>query len=400
MFQRLSAKEDRIVAGLMSGTSGDGIDVALARIKGAGESAVIEVMAFDTLKFSPQVRDRILAAQGATTAGPREVVLLSSYLGELYAHAISHICKKASHPIQEVDVVGCHGQTLYHHPHAEKFPGFAVNGSLQIGNAAILAERTGITVVSDFRSRDMAAGGQGAPLAPILDFVLFNHRARGRIILNIGGIANLTALPPDAPLDAIVAFDTGPGNSLVDLAVSHFTQGKQTFDKDGGWARTGKASEPLLEHLLSHPYFKLPPPKSLDRQEFGRPFLAKVLEWAPKMAPADLVATLTLFTVRTIAGSIMEHLLQKGRYEEILLGGGGALNPVMVEGLKASFPRMAVISTDEYHMPARAKEAILIAYLANETIGGRPANVPSATGARRPVILGTITPGANALDPA
>lgn len=399
MFQRLSTKEERLVAGLMSGTSGDGIDVALVRLRGQGSASEIQILASDTLKFSPSVRQRILAAQGAEGAAAREIVLLSSYLGELYAHAVNHLCRKAGVGVQELDLIGCHGQTLYHHPRPEKFPGFSVTGSLQIGNPAILAERTGVTVVSDFRSRDMAAGGQGAPLAPYLDYILFNHRARGRIVLNIGGLANLTAIPADSPPEAVVAFDTGPGNSLVDLAVAHFTQGKNAFDQDGAWARAGNCSTPLLERLLVHPYFKLPPPKSLDREEFGRPFLTKVLEWAGPVAPADLVATLTQFTVRTVAAGILEHVTQQGRYEEIILGGGGAQNPVIVEGLKAAFPRMSVVSGDEYNMPARAKEAVLVAFLANETMGGVCSNLPSATGARNPVLLGSITPGANALDP-
>jgi len=399
LFQGLSAKKERLVAGLMSGTSGDGIDVVLVKIREQGTAAEIQLVAYDTLKFSAPVRQRILNAQGAEGATAREMILLSSYLGELYAHAVGHLCKKASVGIQDVDLIGCHGQTLYHHPRPEKLPGFSVTGSIQIGNPAVLAERTGITVVSDFRSRDMAAGGQGAPLAPYLDYILFNHRARGRIILNVGGIANLTAIPADSPPEAIVAFDTGPGNSLMDLAVSHFTQGKGTFDQDGAWARAGKFSFPLLERLLAHPYFKLPPPKSLDREEFGNPYLVKIIEWAGAMAPADVLATLAQFTVQTVAAGIMEHVMQKGRYEELILSGGGAHNPVLVEGLKAAFPRMSVVLGDAYNMPSRAKEAVLMAFLANETMNGRCANVPSATGARNPVLLGSITPGANAIDP-
>lgn len=399
MFQRLSAKEEKLVVGLMSGTSADGIDAALVRVRNQGTAAEIQLVAFDTLKFSAAVRERIVAAQGAAGASSKEIVLLGAYLGELYAHAVGHICKKAGVPVAEVDLVGCHGQTLYHHPKPEKFPGFAVTGSLQIGSAATVAERTGITVVSDFRSRDMAAGGQGAPLAPYLDYILFNHRARGRIILNIGGIANVTAIPADAPTESIVAFDTGPGNSLVDLAMAHFTQGKAAFDADGAWARAGKLNEQVMEKLLGHPYFKLAPPKSLDREEFGKPYLTQALQWCSGMAPADVVATLTQFTVRTIASGLMEHVLQKGRYEEVILGGGGAQNPAMVEGLRAAFPKMSVISGDAYNMPARAKEAVLMAFLANETLCGSCANIPAATGARTPVLLGSITPGANALDP-
>jgi len=393
MMQRIRSKPERTVIGLMTGTSADGIDVALVRVADTGPSASLELVAFDTLRFSDTVRSRLLSAQGAGSCTARELVVLSSYLGELHAHAAAHICKKAGLALAAVDLIGCHGLTLYHQPSPEKLPGFSVNGTLQIGNAAILAERTGVTVVSDYRSRDMAAGGQGSPLMAYLDYILYNHRSRGRIALNIGGIASLTALEADAPFDEVQAFDTGPGNCLLDLAVRRFTGGKQTHDKDGLWARNGKVNQALVRKLMEHPYLKRPPPKSADREMFGPAMLDRVLKEGEGMAPADVIATLTEFTIQTIFTSVMEFLLQKSRYEEVIVGGGGARNPVIMEGLRRVFPKIHIALADDYRIPAMAKDAVLMAFLASETLMGTPGSCPSATGSRRPVVLGSITPG-------
>ncbi len=395
MIQMLQKKTHRHVVGLMTGTSADGIDVALLRIAGSGHGAELDLVAFDTLRFSGTVRARMLAAQGSGGASPRELVLLSSYLGELFGHAVSHICKKAELNLGAIDLIGCDGHTIYHHPVPERLPGFEVTGTLQIGNPAVLAERTGVTVVSDFRSRDMAAGGQGAPLVSYLDYVLYNHRSRSRIAINICGIGKVTALKADTPLDEVIAFDTGPGNCLIDLAMTHYTEGKQSFDKDGLWAQNGKVNQQLIKRLMNHPYLKLPPPKSADKGQFGKTFLERILKEAAGMAPADMVATLTEYTVQTFLLGVMEFLFQKARYEEIIVGGGGAQNPVIVEGLKRVFPRIHVAMADDYRIPARAKEAVLMAFLANETIMGQPGNCPAATGARSSAVLGSITPGSD-----
>jgi len=385
--------EEHLVVGLMSGTSADGIDSALVRIQGAGADASLTLVAHDTLAFSSAVRSLIQACQGSRGGGLKETVLLDFYLGELFAHAALHIIKKAGVSPPEVLAVGCHGQTLYHHPQSERLPGFAVRGTLQVGNPSVVSERTGLTVVSHFRCRDMAAGGQGAPLVPLLDYLLYHHTSRGRIALNIGGIANLTAIPANAGPEKMLAYDAGPGNCLMDLAVRRATRGRSSCDVGGAWAAAGRVRSDLLDRLLAHPFLKAPPPKSADKDTFGSAFLDEALKSHPGITPEDLLATLAAFTVRAIATSMMEFVFQKERYEEMIVSGGGAKNPVLMKGLEDALPRIMVSRADDYVIPGSAKEAVLMAYLARETLLGRPGNVPSATGASRPAVLGTITPG-------
>jgi len=392
-LRAIREKEERLAIGLMSGISADGIDAALVNIRGSGENVELDLAAFDTLSFSDTVRTRIQAVQGPGPVPLKEVVLLSSYLGELYAHAASHVCRRASINLMEVDFVGCHGQTLYHQPEKDALPGFEVNGTLQAGNPAILAERTGLVVVSDFRSRDMAVGGQGGPLSAYLDYLLYNHRSRGRVALNIGGLANVTAMGADAPFREITAFDTGPGNCLIDLAISHFTKGKQAYDKDGLWAQQGNVDEKLLAMMMQHPYLQKPPPKTADRDLFGRGFFNMVLKLAAGMRASDVVASITEYTVRSIVDGIRRFVPEEVRFEEIIVSGGGAKNPVITEGLGLRLPTVAIVSGDEYRITSRAKEAVLMAFLANETVMGLPGNVPSATGAKKPAVLGSITMG-------
>lgn len=394
MLAGFAQKKERTLIGLMSGTSADGVDAALVKIQGQGVDAAIALVAFDTLRFSQSVRSAILACQGPGAGSNRHVTLLDAYLGELFAHAALHICKKAGVDPDAVDAIGSHGQTLYHHPQQEAMPGFLVRGTRQIGNAAVIAERTGITTVSDFRSRDMAAGGLGAPLVPYLDYVLYHHRSRGRIALNIGGVANVTALPAGAPPEEVLAFDTGPGNCLIDAAVSHFTQGKAAFDSEGAMAMTGRADEKVLAALLDHPYLRQTPPKALDKEVFGRAFFKEFLAANPSLSGPDVLATFTAFTARSVAAAILEFLAQKERFEELIVSGGGAKNLVLLAQLEQLLPDLLVTPADDYGIPSKAKEAVLMAFLAHETLMGKPGNLPSATGATRPSVLGSITPGA------
>jgi anhydro-N-acetylmuramic acid kinase len=393
MFSTLLEKKVHLAVGLMSGTSADGIDAALVRLSGDAFDTQVEVVAFEVLAFSAPVRDRIQKAMGPMGLGNRETTLLSTYLGELFAHAALQICRKGGTDPVEVDFIGLHGQTLYHHPLPVQYPGFAVTGTLQTGSAAVVAERTGIHVVSDFRSRDMAAGGQGAPLAPYLDYLLYRHRSRGRIALNLGGIANITCIPAECGPEAVTAFDVGPGNCLLDMGAAHFSGGKLVRDEGGKMALSGRVNTPLLDSLLTHPFFALQPPKSIDKADFGIEFFRRVLEQSAGLAPADVMATLAALTVRTVTSAAMEYAMQRGHYEEVILSGGGALNPALTDGLRQALSRFFVADADEYTVPGKAKEAVLMTVLARETLLGRPGNLPSATGARRPVILGSITPG-------
>lgn len=398
MLEKIRQKEERIIIGINSGTSADGIDVAICKIRGCGLETEIELLGYETFPYSPQLRQRILNDMGASQAGAGELCIMSFYLGELFAYAAKNICKKFSIPFEEIDAIGMHGQTIYHHPEPLKFANFEIKGTLQIGNPAVVAERTGKIVVSDFRSRDMASGGEGAPLTPYLDFVLFSHRARGRVLINIGGVTNLTAIPASSPLEKIIAFDSGPGNALIDYAMIHYSQGKLMFDENGAWAKKGTVVKNLLDKLMSHPYFKKSPPKSLDKETFGKTFLQKILKENPSISQYDMVATLTEFTVKTIVLALKEFVFPKdSSYEEIIISGGGSQNLKIIEEIKKSFPKLSVNTMDDYPILGKAKEAVLFAFLANETLMNKPGNLPNVTGAKRQVILGNITPGENGL---
>ena len=341
----------------MSGTSLDGIDVAIVDIRGKK----IEAVAFRSVPYPRPVRDALLNI--STVA---EVSRLNFLLGELYAKAILAMR-------QRVELIGLHGQTIYHE---------GGKHTLQIGEAAVVAERTGVDVISHFREPDIAAGGQGAPLVPYVDYLLFRHPRKNRVALNIGGIANITAIPAGAKSTEVVAFDTGPGNMVIDALVAHMTAGKQRFDRNGRIARCGKIREDLLARLLKNPYFKRKPPKTCGREQFGREYISDLI--ATGIPPRDLIATATELTVRSIAGAI-------GGHHEVIASGGGVHNGRLMQRLKASLPESSVRTSAEFGIDPDAKEAVAFAVLAYESARGRPGNLPSATGARRPVVLGKRT---------
>ena len=331
------------VAGLISGTSVDGIDVAIVDI----DDSRLEVIAATTVPYPADVRQAILSV--STVA---EVSSLNFLLGELFAGAVKHIGIP-------VELIGSHGQTIFHGPAS----------TLQIGESAVIAERTGVPVVSDFRTADMAAGGQGAPLVPFLDYRLFRHATRPRIALNIGGIANLTVLPANAKPEDVVAFDSGPGNMVMDALCP-------PFDKDGAKARQGLINEKLLAHLLLDPYYSAPPPKSCGREQYGAAFVS---------ATGIDLTTATELTARTIAQAVANYPAT----QEIIVSGGGAHNSYLLERLR-TLTRPALLTSDQLGVNVDSKEAVLFALLAYETWHGRPSNIPSATGARHPAILGKL----------
>ena len=302
-----------------------------------------------------------------------QISRLNFALGELYAKALVETAKKARIGLDSIQLIGCHGQTIFH----EK------GNSLQIGEAAVIAERTGIAVVSNFRGRDIAAGGQGAPLVPFFDFRMFRHQKRRRVALNIGGIANISIIPANAKLQDVTAFDTGPGNMVVDQMVSEYTGGRETFDRDGAIADAGTPDAKLLANLLHDSYYAKKPPKSAGREQYGGAFVERLK--SSGLALPDLIATATLLTVCSIA---------RGAGNEpgdLIASGGGVHNRFLMNHLAALLPNMRVATTGDYGIDPDAKEAIAFALLAYETWRGKPSNVPSATGARHPVVLGTIT---------
>ena len=347
------------VAGVMSGTSLDGIDVAIVEIQGRRVTSI----GFQSTAYSEATRRAILAVSNTTTT-TRAISRLNFQLGELYARAVQRACRRYG----PVALIGCHGQTIYHEGGAN---------TLQIGEAAVIAERTGVPVVSDFRTRDIAAGGQGAPLVPFVDCLLFRHPRRTRIALNIGGIANITVIPSG------IAFDTGPGNMVVDALTREYTKGRQNFDRNGRIAARGHLNRALLVRLLADPYYRAKPPKSAGREQYGAEFVARLQQTGLPLP--DLIATATVFTAATIAKAVVPFAP-----DELIVSGGGAHNPQILAHLAAFLPKVALATSADYGIDVDAKEAIAFAVLAYQTWRHKPSNLPAATGARHPVILGKI----------
>lgn len=371
----------RRVVGLISGTSADGVDAALCLIQGAGASTSVELVAFDTIPLDPELKHRIWNLPD----GPAQnICALNFLLGEAFAQAALAVIARAGLEPREVDLIGSHGQTARHQPPGG---GEEVPSTLQIGEAAVIAERTGLPVICDFRVADVAAGGHGAPLIPLVDHLLFHDPARPRALLNLGGIGNVSVLR--GALDEVLAFDTGPANMALDAVARAASGGVQSFDRDGGLAARGAIDRALLEELLAHPYFALPPPKSTGRETFGRGFVYPLLDRCADRLH-DLMATLAELTVESIGRAFERFVLPAGPIAELLVSGGGVHNRHLMERLRARLAPIPVRSLAEAGMDPDAKEAIGFAVLANETLHSHQGNIARATGARGPRVLGKI----------
>jgi anhydro-N-acetylmuramic acid kinase len=381
-----------MVAGVMSGTSADGIDVAVVQIVPAKERPKLMLLAHEGFRYPPALRKAVLDAMNAKSTTTAELARLNWRLGIAYSEAVKATIKR--HKIK-IDLIGCHGQTLYHQARSEPYAGKSFTCTWQAGEAAVIAAEVGVHVVSNFRTADMAVGGQGAPLVPLLDFALFAHPKRGRVLQNIGGIANLTALPVDAPGDKVVAFDTGPGNMVIDLLAQKLF-GKP-YDRNGAIAKKGRVLDPMLAELLRDPYFRLKPPRTTGREQFGREYAADFLAACRRLSrrPEDALATATALTAESIALSFRQFVLPRMKRAPIdyIVSGGGARNATLMRMLAARLEPMGCILTtiEKFGMPAEAKEAAAFALLAWMTWHHLPGNVPSATGARRPVVLGQLS---------
>ena len=373
------------VAGIMSGTSLDGIDVAIVDIEGRR----IRTGAFHSTPYPREVRGAILGVSNTTTT-TAAIARLHFLLGQLYARAVGECCRRHGIASRSIQLVGCHGQTIYHQGEPARFLGRQVAATLQIGEASVIAEQMGVPVISDFRVRDIAAGGQGAPLVPYVDYLLFRHPSRGRVALNIGGIANITAIPPSAKAHQVMAFDTGPGNMVMDALAAEWTSGRQRFDRNGRMAAKGRVDRRLLDRLLADPYYRRRPPKTAGREQYGAEFVARLK--TARLPMPDLIATATAFTAATIAGGIERFVAPGMRMDELIASGGGVHNARLMEYLAALLPGLRITTSDEFGVDVDAKEAVAFAVLAYETARRRPSNLPSATGARRSVVLGKITP--------
>jgi anhydro-N-acetylmuramic acid kinase len=423
------------VAGIMSGTSLDGIDVAIVDIVRKRGAIRIAPVAFRSTPYPTPIREALLAVSNSTTH-TATIARLNFLLGELYALALVDTCRRVRVPLASIELCGMHGQTIFHEGSAIDYLGHRIASTLQIGEAAVVAQRTGIRVISNFRERDIAAGGQGAPLVPYVDYLLFRDRRIPRIALNIGGIANITVIPRKRGLTTLShsqlvisqkgpivdravcplfhpavkpailspagkvkqailspavtvspAFDTGPGNMVIDALVAHHSRGRQLFDRDGRIARSGKVDESLLKSLLRDPYLALAPPKSCGREQYGPKFVNRLI--ASKIPLPDLIATATEFTVRSIARAISDHAAGA---REVIVSGGGVHNSQIMRRLRKLLPDLSIDSSRAYGIDPDAKEAVAFAILAYEHVHGRPGNLPPATGARHAVLLGKSSP--------
>jgi anhydro-N-acetylmuramic acid kinase len=380
--------------GMMSGTSADGIDVALARISEAPPNLSAQLKGFYAVAYPRQVREEILRIANIGASNSAQISQLNFALGELFARAALAACRKFHIAPRKIAVIGSHGQSIYHQGRPSKFSGVGnIASTMQIGEPSIIAARTGVTTIADFRPADMAAGGQGAPLVPFVDYALFRDAKLGRVALNIGGIANATVIPAAAKSSACFAFDSGPGNMVIDALVRNFTRGRETFDRDARHALAGKSIPRLLDEILSDPYLRIKPPKSAGREQFGEAFAARIVRWgkAHRATPDDLIRTVTLFTPLSIADAIHRFIFPRAKIHELIVSGGGTRNPLIMAQLAASLPGVTVRTSDEFGVPSAAKEAFAFAILAYEAFHGRTNNLPSATGARRPAILGKVS---------
>jgi anhydro-N-acetylmuramic acid kinase len=375
------------VVGLISGTSVDGIDAAVVRIRDLEDGLGLELVGYRETPFDETLRHRIHALFRLETSRVDELCEVNVLIGEAFAEAAAATLREVG---TTADLVASHGQTVWH----EVTPG-RTRSTLQIGEPSVIAERLGVTVVADFRPRDIAAGGQGAPLASYVDVLLFGGDGRPRAIQNIGGIGNVTWVPGDGNRDEILAFDTGPGNMLIDHAAWQLTDGEQSYDVDGRLAAAGTPDERLLDALLAEPYFDLPPPKTTGRELFGAQFGEQILEQAQArgLAPANIVATLTAFTVRSIADQYRRFL--PGRPDEVVVSGGGSKNPTLMRMLRENLAPSAVRTQGEFGLPDAGRESAYFAVLGYQALHGRVNTLPRCTGADQPVAMGKILPGRN-----
>jgi anhydro-N-acetylmuramic acid kinase len=419
------APKSMLVLGLMSGTSADGIDVALARISGAPPLLHAKLLNHTSSKFPTTLRKEILrvAEQHPISAG--ELSQLNFRLGEVFAEAALTACRKFHVSPRRIALIGSHGQTIFHQGAPVSYFGRATSSTLQIGEPSVIAARTGITTVGDFRTADIALSGQGAPLVPYADYLLYRHEKLGRVSLNLGGIANVTVIPALAKPEQMFAFDTGPANMLIDALVLHFSHGRQRFDKNARIAQTGRSIPALIDELMRDPYLKLAPPKSTGREYYGHAYLKKVLALGKKhrASPADLVLAATIFTALSVIDALNRFVLPKIKIHQLNVSGGGAFNPLVLAQLSTAFrdphtpgtfplgpsilvgeryvvplhrkadhvSAIEVLPSSRLGVPEDAKEAFAFALMAHETFHRRPSNLPSATGARGPAILGKIS---------
>ncbi len=376
----------KLAIGIMSGTSLDGIDVVVARIEGSFLNTRFNFVAYETIPYADETKNKIRRAMDPIKCNPKLICSLNFELSEIYANAIFSVCENNNISPEEIDYIACHGQTIYHIGAGDPF---STPSSLQLGDGSVLANLCHTTVVSNFRSADIAVGGQGAPLVPYADYVLFREEKVSKSMHNIGGISNLTVIPAGSKLEEIIAFDTGPGNMMIDAFAEILF--KVPYDDSGKLARQGTLNQKLLTELMNHPYLKVLPPKSTGREEFGIDFSKHILSQYHRLSPYDLICTITHFTAKSIAKAYKDFVFNKYQMDEIIFSGGGARNKFLMELIKTYLPKQNIKTLSEEGIDDSAKEALAFLILGNETLNKAPSNVPSATGATKRVILGQVS---------
>ncbi|MBA3276467.1 MAG: anhydro-N-acetylmuramic acid kinase [Chloroflexia bacterium] len=391
-----------ICVGLISGTSVDGVDVAIVEIAGHAANAKVQLLAFETIPYPDPVRAELLALYDDQTHAVARLCSLNVVVGEYFAEATVTVAGRAGINLAQVEVIGSHGQTVWHQPaHDPAWP-LSTPSTLQIGEASVIAARTGAPVMADFRVADMAVGGQGAPLAPYFDWAVFTDPEQSRCVQNIGGIGNVTWLPPGGGVDDVIAFDTGPGNILIDGLVTRLTNGRQTYDRDGLIGARGTLIPGMVDHLLEDPYLADAPPKSTGREYYGADQVRELMDQvsvaegslvsgdeATRQTARDLVTSATAYTARSIGDAYRDWL--PGLPDEVLVNGGGCRNPTLMRMIGEDLPGIPVMATDAIGFDGDAKEAMAFALLAHDSLAGYPTNIPRATGAARAVPLGKLT---------
>ncbi|WP_270577680.1 anhydro-N-acetylmuramic acid kinase AnmK [Caldibacillus thermoamylovorans] len=375
-----------LIVGLMSGTSLDGIDASLVDIKHYGEKTKVKVLKSISIPYDTTIKEELLQVMNIETSNVQQICSLNFKISYLFAEAVKEVCNQANISLNQLDLIGSHGQTIYHMPKTKQS---FVNSSLQIGDPSVIAYETKTMVISNFRSMDIAAGGEGAPLIPYIDWLLFKSDTKGRILQNIGGIGNCTVLKRSCQKEDIIAFDTGPGNMIIDELCR--TLINVPYDQNGIIASHGKVHGQLVEEWMGHPYFKKSPPKSTGREQFGKQYTIELIEKYPSLSVEDFVATATFFTARSIACAYQKFVFPTEKIDDILISGGGANNQTLINMIQSLLPNQVVQTSNEYGITADEKEAVGFAVLANEYIHQQKTNIPKATGARQSVLLGQMT---------
>lgn len=388
---KLIQKESRLVIGIMSGTSADGVDAALCRITGHGTGSKIEQLGFVFKPFTDAERNEILRLATGQPATAADFCRINFRLGRLYTDAALELCEKTGVKPEDIDLIGSHGQTLWHIPVAEEYLGDSFTSTFQLGEGSVLTERFGCPVVTDFRVRDVAAGGNGAPLVPYSEYLIYRSETKNIALQNIGGIGNVSYLKAGCRLGDVFAFDTGPGNMVIDAVYSIITKGECRFDDGGAYAATGKVNDELLAFMMDDEYVRRCPPKTTGREYYGNEYVERIMTFARanSIPDADLVATVTDFTAESIAYNIRHFTPVMP--DTLVIGGGGSMNATLIADLKKALPECEVITNEELGYDSNAKEAVAFAIMANETVFGSQNNVPSVTGASGPVVMGKIS---------